>query len=57
MEWQIVVALAVVIPVILFPAAFVWYVNIGGVCAAIKEARERRAAREREIGTEAVVVK
>jgi len=31
MEWQLIVALAIVIPIILFPAAFVWYLNIGGI--------------------------
>lgn len=47
MEWQVIVALAVAIPVILFPAAFVWYLNIGGLVHAIKEAkvaREKKAA-------------
>jgi hypothetical protein len=44
MEWQVVVALVVAIPVILFPVAFVWYLNIGGIYAAIKEARARRVA-------------
>jgi hypothetical protein len=44
MEWQIVVALVVAIPIILFPVAFVWYLNVGGIYAAIKEARARRAA-------------
>jgi hypothetical protein len=49
MEWQVVVALIVAIPVILFPVAFVWYLNIGGIYAAIKQARARRvAAREKE---------
>jgi len=49
MEWQVVVALIVAIPVILFPVAFVWYLNIGGIYAAIKEARARRAdTREKE---------
>ena len=33
MEWQIVVALIIAIPVILFPAAFVWYLNLSGVLA------------------------
>ena len=51
MEWQFVVALAVAIPVILFPAAFVWYLNIGGIHAAVKEAREKRAAQTRGIET------
>ena len=47
MEWQTIVALVVAIPVILFPAAFVWYLNIGGIVAAVKEARVRKAAREK----------
>jgi hypothetical protein len=46
MEWGFIVALVVAIPIILFPVAFVWYLNIGGIYAAVKEARKRRAARE-----------
>ena len=46
MEWQILVALVIAIPIILLPVALVWYLNIGGIYAAIKEARERRAVRE-----------
>jgi hypothetical protein len=46
MEWQFIVALAIAIPIILFPAAFVWYLNIGGIYTAIKEARARRVARK-----------
>jgi hypothetical protein len=42
MEWQVIVALVIILPVILFPAAFVWYLNVGGVYAAVKEARKRR---------------
>ena len=44
MEWQIIVALVLVIPIILLPVAFVWYMNIGGIYVAIKEARARRIA-------------
>ena len=47
MQWEFIVALVIAIPIILFPAAFVWYLNIGGIYAAIKDARERRAAREK----------
>lgn len=42
MEWQIIVALAITIPVVLFPAAFIWYLNIGGVVQVVREARARR---------------
>jgi hypothetical protein len=44
MNAQLIVALVVAIPIILFPVAFIWYINIGGVYAAIKEARARKAA-------------
>jgi len=47
MEWQIVVALVIAIPVILFPVAFIWYLNVGGIYAAIKEARAKRVAHKR----------
>ena len=44
MEWQIVVALIIAIPIILIPVVFVWFLNFGGILAALKEARSRRAA-------------
>jgi len=46
MEWGFIVALVLAVPIILFPVAFVWYLNVGGIYAAVKEARKRRAARE-----------
>ena len=48
MQWQLIVALAIVIPVILLPVAFVWFLNIGGMIHAVREAR---AARVREAAT------
>jgi hypothetical protein len=45
MEWQVIVALVIAIPVILFPVAFIWYLNVGGIITAVKEARARRLAR------------
>jgi hypothetical protein len=42
METGLVIALAIAIPMILFPAAFVWYLNLGGVFQAVKEARARK---------------
>ena len=36
------------IPIILFPVALVWYLNVGGIYTAIKEARERRVAHQKE---------
>jgi hypothetical protein len=55
MEWQIIVALVIAIPVILFPVAFVWYINIGGIITAIREARARRVARKKEANNQVKV--
>ena len=47
MEWQVIVLLVVAIPIILLPVVFVWYLNIGGIYSAIKEARSKKDAREK----------
>jgi hypothetical protein len=44
LEWQIIVALAVMVPVILVPVMFVWFLNIGGLVTVMKRIRERQAA-------------
>ena len=49
MQWEFIVALIVAIPVILFPAAFIWYLNVDGIYAAIKEARARRVALKKDV--------
>ena len=51
MEWEFIVALVIAIPVILFPAAFVWYLNIGGIVQAVREAKHARVARKEEVTT------
>jgi hypothetical protein len=43
MEWQSIVALVVIIPVILFPVAFVWYMNLSGVFTALRKRARREA--------------
>ena len=48
MEWQLIILLIIAIPVILFPAAFIWYINIGGMYVAIKEAWARRSERKKK---------
>jgi len=47
MEWQIILALVIGIPIVVFPLAYIWYLNIGGIVLAIKHAREKRTAREK----------
>jgi len=51
MEWQTIVALVVMVPVILFPAAFIWYINIGGIVTAVREARARKVAQKQTVTT------
>jgi len=46
MHWELVLILVIAIPVILFPAAYVWYINIGGLVALFNQAREKRAIRK-----------
>ena len=41
-------ALVLVIPVLLIPVALVWYINIGGIAATIKEARAKRVSRKEQ---------
>jgi hypothetical protein len=45
MNTAMIVALVVAVPVILFPAAFVWYLNIGGIVQAVRQARAKKTAK------------
>jgi len=44
MTWQIALALFIIAPILVIPAVFIWYLNIGGLYNAVKEARAKRAA-------------
>ena len=44
-----IVALAVAVPVILFPVALVWYINIGGIVAAVREAKAARVKKTAKV--------
>ena len=57
MEWQIIVALIFIIPIVLLPVAFVWYLNAGGIYVAIKEARARRVAKRKEAAEKAAHIR
>lgn len=39
MESIVIIVMLIIIPVILFPAAYVWYLNIGGVIAYLRKRR------------------
>ena len=53
MEWQIILALVVVAPLILFPVVFIWYLTIGGLVAALRERQKVKAAEKERIVAEA----
>jgi hypothetical protein len=50
MQTEVIIALAIAIPVVLFPAALMWFINISGLWTVWKEsrARERRRAKARK---------
>ena len=50
MWWEFMVALALMIPMIVFPA-FLWYLDIGDRYAAMWKARKRRVAHREEEST------
>ena len=54
METTIIVALVIAIPIILLPVAFVWYLNIGGIVHAVREAK---AAKVKKVATTAITTK
>jgi hypothetical protein len=40
MDITIIIALVIAIPVILFPAVFVWYLNLGGIWKVFKSRKK-----------------
>ena len=48
MQWEFIVALVLAIPILLFPVAFIWYINIGGIILAVRERREAKAKAAQE---------
>lgn len=55
MQWEFIVALVIAVPIILIPVVYVWYINIGGIVAAIKDSRVARAVRDKAVGGAAKV--
>jgi len=49
MEGQMILALVLAIPVIIIPAAFVWFLNVSGIYTVIRETRKRRIAYEKGV--------
>ena len=49
MDWQIIIALVIAIPILLFPVVFVWYLNFDSVIAALRNWRKARRASRRRV--------
>jgi len=49
MEWQVILAIVLAVPVILIPALLIWYINASGIYTVIRETQKRRAARKKRI--------
>jgi hypothetical protein len=50
MPIEAIIAIVVAVPIILFPVAFIWFINVSGLWTVWKEsrARERRRAKARK---------
>ncbi len=46
MEWPVIVAIAVLVPIFLFPAALVWYVNVTGIFEVWNDRRKKAGAKK-----------
>jgi hypothetical protein len=48
MEWQTLIALIIAVPVILFPVVLVWYMDIAGIYASIRNRRKLHIQKEQQ---------
>jgi hypothetical protein len=46
-DWSIILIVIVVTPLVLIPAALIWYINVSGIYTVIRETQRRRVARRR----------
>ena len=49
MEWPLILALALLVPCVLMPAFFIWYLNKGGVVVSIRLVRANPAVASTEL--------
>ena len=42
MTWQFIVVLALAVPVILFPIALIWFLDVDGILRLVRKARKRK---------------
>ncbi|MGB2800474.1 MAG: hypothetical protein WBC55_06580 [Dehalococcoidia bacterium] len=56
MEWQVIVALVVAIPIILLPVAFLWYLNVSGLYRVMRVTHARQKRRAQAVGEAEAIV-
>jgi hypothetical protein len=39
MQWELIIALVIAVPIILFPVALIWYMNVGGIFTAARDVK------------------
>jgi len=49
MEWQLILALVIGIPIIVLPVVLIWYVNVSGLYQVMHDARQRQKRRARAL--------
>jgi len=49
MEWQVILAIVLAIPLIAVPAVLIWYMNVSGLYQVMRDARERQKKRARAL--------
>jgi hypothetical protein len=42
MHWEFIIALIIAVPIILFPAALIWHMNIRGIFGGLKKESQQR---------------
>jgi len=43
MELSTIIAIIIAVPIVLIPVAFIWYMNVSGTFAVIRDLQRRRA--------------
>ncbi len=47
MPIEAIIAIAIAVPIILFPVAFIWFINVTGLWTVWKESRARQRRRDK----------
>jgi hypothetical protein len=55
MTWQFIIVLVLAIPVILFPIALIWFLDIDGIVRWVKRSRKRRELQSEDLDVVAPV--